>query len=566
MFSLVSNEVHSSGSDVLLGKRNIRVDAEYGSIILEDQDEWPRPHPREPRRLLPRQGQKLIDRKGDLRKIKTALSAGRAVEIVWPADVEKHCVAGVGLRVDRFWGGGGVPRRRRRDVEDVVQDLFEACFDSAGYRPGEVELRGLMAGVRVHVLIDDLSCSAEQLRVLFAAAQDTTVVWTSNRPFSVRGVVELGGLSLDAAKELLVAELGDQEPAVLAAVWRVCYGHPLEMLRLAALVRWTGRLPGQNVPDVALSSAVFAEVVETDEGTRLGTRLVALGLLTESNEQFRHAPGVAARLPEGSRLGGAALGAVATRLVSWLTRAAPQAVAGQVTLVAAVVEALTESQPDLAVRVARAAAPLLARSARSGGWRRVLDAGRSAAERSGDRSAEAYFRHEAGIRSLGLGDVAAAAAQFTAAAALWQQPGDSVGAGVTLQAQSLASASAAVGAPAMIMPATVTIPGAAATGAAAAAGGATAVGATSVVTATVIKIAAVCVLVPGTAYAGNEYVAPVRKDLSKAAELLVLRHENAVLRRQIARQHDQFKLRGIDSSAGWSYLRHTHVSGAPREC
>jgi Mrp family chromosome partitioning ATPase len=127
VFSLVSNEIHSGGSDVSLGSRHVRVDAEHGSVVVEGPREWPRPRARQPRRLLPRRGRKPVGRKEDLQKITAALSTRRVVEIVGPDGVGKSTVLRA-LAYELTDSGAEVVYldAAGRDVEDVVLDLFEA--------------------------------------------------------------------------------------------------------------------------------------------------------------------------------------------------------------------------------------------------------------------------------------------------------------------------------------------------------------------------------------------------------------------------------------------------------
>src|SRR5262249_22992822 len=66
-----------------------------------------------------------------------------------------------------------------RDVDDLVPDLFDSCYDSTGYRPSPVELRRLMGGLPFNLIIDDLEVPSADLTSLLDAVPDARVVWTS---------------------------------------------------------------------------------------------------------------------------------------------------------------------------------------------------------------------------------------------------------------------------------------------------------------------------------------------------------------------------------------------------
>ena len=51
-------------------------------------------------------------------------------------------------------------------VDDVLQDVFEACYESDGYKPEAGELRRLMTSVQVLIVLDDFEGSVDDVGVL----------------------------------------------------------------------------------------------------------------------------------------------------------------------------------------------------------------------------------------------------------------------------------------------------------------------------------------------------------------------------------------------------------------
>jgi len=123
---------------------------------------------------------------------------------------------------------------------DVPQEIFEACYETSGYRPSPTELRRLMTGVRGCVIVDDLVCSPDELTGVLDAAPDAAVVFAApERELWGSGqVLALAGLSEEAALALVRREFGrdlapDETTAVIAA-WHSDGGSPMRLLRAAA--------------------------------------------------------------------------------------------------------------------------------------------------------------------------------------------------------------------------------------------------------------------------------------------------------------------------------------------
>jgi energy-coupling factor transporter ATP-binding protein EcfA2 len=559
--SLQSTTFRTGGSRVVLGELHLLVGGEHeATVVLDRKGEQPQQQRRYRPSLLPRRGRTPLGRERDLRAITAAITTGGPVQLYGPQGIGKstllrflaHSFADSGQDVVYLDAGD-------RDVDDVLQDLFEACYDSSEYLPARAELSRLMAGVSVRVFLDDLDCSAKELQELGKAAPDADLVFTSTSqgPHGARSAFELAGLPREVAFELLTQELGRplraDEGAAAERLWQASGGRPLQLLRAAAAARTAVggvvRLPDAQAsdalmpallselgpseravlalfatfPDARVAAPLLADLSGEADAAALSQRLATLGLLVDTPGGYRLAAGVVEHLPDEARLGPAAIERAAILMTAWVAASPPAVVGAHTTLLTALVNAASQAHPGIAVQLARAAAPMVARSVRPGGWQRVLDAGLAVARKAHDRAAQAYFQHETGIRALGLGKPAAAAAAFTAAAALWHQLGDATGTSITLDAQALAEPSGASvtradisadppGTPATDPGTAVVGPGTAAVGpggvGAGAGAGAVATGAGTFMTATVAKIAAVCVIVPSAAYGVNEYVAP----------------------------------------------------------
>lgn len=428
-----------AGGPIVAGDHNVVVTGEHTVVTVVRHRELPPPRPREEIRLLPRELTTPVGRDDELRR---CLAPGPLVQVHGEEGVGKSTL----LRNAAVRADGGVVflNAAGHDPEDLVQAVFEACFDAPGHRPSEVEVRSLMADVRVRLVVDDFTGRADDLtRLLDAAPAATAVVASTERVWWGDGdVVPLRGLPRPAGLALLADRLRrpltDAERSVAAALWEATGGRPLDLVRVAGVAAETGALPGPaDVPHlvarvvarltdaeravlglfaVVPGAQIAPELVTALSGATDLARLTSLGLLLRSGPGLRLAAGVAAHVTPDDPA------RVATGLVSWLSTPAPaRLVADHAVLVESLVGLV---DPRLGTRLARAASPAAARSLRWGFWRRVLDGGAAAAQRSGDERARAYFGYEQGVRLLLTGSKLAAAAAFGAAAATWTALGD----------------------------------------------------------------------------------------------------------------------------------------------
>ncbi|WP_406257577.1 AAA family ATPase [Streptomyces nigra] len=457
---------------VIAGNYNVVVDAQHGStvtVLMEGRR--PRPRRRDRIRLLPRRQGTPLGRDADLAAIAAALHAGESVQLWGPPGVGKSALLRYAARTLDAGGDGVVfLDAARREPEDLAQDIFEACHSTGGYAPSRGELPQLMEGVEATVYVDNADYTAEQLRTVMDAAPDALFVFagreevlqgTDGRAHRVEGVTR------DAAAELLTRELGGPgDPDLVTALWEAAAGTPLLLLRAAAVARLD---PAAGLPrpgavrellhplfdrldeaslralhllgtfrDAELDPEHIGALSGTPDAAALCAGLAGLGLAEETELGYRVADGVVAALRERQGLRPYALERLCGYFADWAAR--PETPAAQVAGHARALEVLAElaeqsGRADLAVRVVRAASPALARSLRFGVWGRLLDQGLPAAQRAGDRQAEAYFTHERGVRAVLTGNRVLAAVLLAEAGILWRQLGDTQGADAAANAQ-----------------------------------------------------------------------------------------------------------------------------------
>ncbi|MEV1011801.1 ATP-binding protein [Streptomyces sp. NPDC049881] len=440
----------STTGPVVAGDHNVVVDAQHGSrVTVVMGPERPRPRRRQQVALLPRSITRPVGRENETRTLAAAVRAGGPAQLWGPPGIGKttllrHAALVLPPGPDGVVFLGGA----HRDIGDLAQELFEACYEAPGYAPTRTELRRLMTDVRVTVYVDDVALSSDQLLELMDAAPGATfVVAGAERSLWGDGTaLQLGGLTPAAGLELLARELGgalpEGEREVADALCRVASGRPLPLLRAAAVAVESASAGGGRLPrpgevaallpmlldHLASDAAVMrvlhllatldgAEVapahvgalVEEAEPEAVCDRLVRLGLAGAGQYGYR---AVADTLPELRRRFPAPFSAerLCDHFIRWgaLGTTTPVELAVHGGVLEKVAE-LAESarRPELAVRLARATTPGLARSLRFGAWGRLIGRGWQASRAAGDRRAEAYFLHEEAVRALLIGRRAA---------------------------------------------------------------------------------------------------------------------------------------------------------------
>ncbi|WP_189061006.1 ATP-binding protein [Longimycelium tulufanense] len=350
-------------------------------------------------------------------------------------------------------------------LDDLLQIIFDVCYETDGYRPNAAQLQEFLDDVEALLVVDDFAGSRDELtelittvpscRVLVASSRQT--LWSGGAAVRLSGLDEKSGTRL--LGRLLGHRLGVDEENAAADLVREHAGNPMTLTQIAVASRRTGSWIGPCREDPA---ALLAEKVSAAGSRVLGvlsacsgefipiSTLMALSRLDSSAEL-----GALERLglvvqADGYRMASGFAERVA-RLVA--TETAPAALAAALTTWIATVPdrtVVTEAAPVIvrvlrnavatgsyveATVLARAAAPALARALRLGAWGEVLELGRRAARASGDFRAEAYFSHEAGVRLVALGRTLAAGPSFVAAIELSRCSGDARAA-VVSQAQA----------------------------------------------------------------------------------------------------------------------------------
>jgi energy-coupling factor transporter ATP-binding protein EcfA2 len=441
---------------LVVGNHHITVFTEQSVVAVIAPADRPKPVRRPVITLRPRRPANPFGRDRELAALR---ETGRLVQVFGPPGVGKSTL--IRYVAGRLTPGSVFLSAAGRSVGDLLQDAFEATYDIAGYRPTPVELRRLMSGVDIRLLVDDLDVSAEERAELLEGLPDASVIFTSVRQ-SVWGdgeAIELRGLEREPALELLASTLNrplsEDERGVATELWRATEGSPLQLLRAAG----RGRLPDAAelvallprtlaalapevhevvaVLDIAASpvSAALLPWLVAAPGTLSASvhELAVRGLVIVSERGYQLAPGVGTEAPTVPRLEW-----LATRLREGAVQLPPLQLAYHAPLVIGIIEAVTRlGRPDIGARLAKAVAPVVACSGRLGAWARILSRGREAAQRAGDRATLAYLSHEDGVRALVTGDRPAAAAAINTAITLWHDLGHPARATIAQQLRSI---------------------------------------------------------------------------------------------------------------------------------
>lgn len=478
--------VHVSGGisgQVVVGDQNVVVHAEHGSSVTV-RTQGPPPVRRRGRpagRAVPSRGLALFGRDDHLAEVEGWLAEGHPVQIYGPPGCGKsallrHLAAEHGA-ADRdvvLLSAAGVP------VEDLIEDLFHACYDAEGYMPDPARRRRLMGSVQALLLVDDFEGSSDSLADLLDAAPGCDVVVTSvaHCPETEGRALRLGGLPEEPALALLAQKLdrpfrdGEREAAqrYTAAV----QGNPLALVQAATAVRAAGRRPGSAeaggfvVDEQAIATGVAdrlsssaAELLHTLNafaplsvpGPLLGAltgdvdraavaELQSLQLVTSEGGGLRSCGRLAALVVAYTGPARDA-GQFAQALAAWAGTKSTSKDAAETAVLRRALTAAARTRNHNAVRdLARAAAPGLARSLRWGTWREVLELGRAAARELGAVEDEAYFAHEEEVRKQVL--------RLTTGAAIVTAAGTGGALGHALSAPAKSGVSAVAGNPAVI--------------------------------------------------------------------------------------------------------------------
>ena len=488
----------NASGQVVAGRHNVVINAE-GSDVSVSTGPLPAPQPRRKPagQPLPRVGS-LLGRDDELRQLDDWITAGERVQVYGERGTGKSAVlrnaaarrASAGADVV-FLAAAGLA------AEDVMQRLFQACYDVTDYRPDAGELERLMNSIEALIVIDDFEGSADDVcRLLLAIPSGGLIFASTESVLSGQGqVLQLQGLDEQSAHALLVRELGreldEQELPAAKELWRATGGHPGALVQAAAAMRVAG--PGAISLDAdpeELADALAASLGSAARTTlkllfaldgaplsaELGRALTGSHDIQGSLQQLQQA-----RLVEVStgdyRLSGQLAPAVAAiagmtadaseyagSMGEWARTATAAQIAGTAPVLERVLAAAVDQGDHRTARdLARVAAPALALALHWGSWDRVLTLGLRAARELASAADEAYFTREHDARRQALGDGVVAGAAANGATADAAADGAQTGAAPERAPTDAAADAALAGAAADSAPTGVAADGAAAT-------------------------------------------------------------------------------------------------------
>ena len=478
---LESIEVHIEGGvsgQVAIGNNILQIGNVYGGVVnvaMPEQKPRPRPRPT-PVSLRPRPFPGLLDREAEVGAATTALQFATPVEFYGQAGLGKTTL----LRhlahhpaADTFPAGVVYLSARRQPVEDLLQSLFDAFYESdVPFKPTGAEVRHALQSKRALVILDDVDLARDEVEALmdtapactFLLAAPERCLWGEGRAVGLRG------LPPDNALALVERELGravtPQEQTAAQSLCTALDCHPLRILQAAALAREEGltlaevaRRVQTSSPDEALTAQVLAPLPAPEQ--RVLAALAALGDAPLHAEHLSVLTGIAdvtpvlqtlqnrglvqAHSPRYSLTG--ALGQDLQRawnLTPWAERAlahftawaeeqqTPDRLLEDADAVLRTLEWAVEAErwKDV-LRLGRAVEGALALGGRWAAWAQVLQWVLQAARAPGNQAAEAWALHQLGTRALCLGDTVAARTSLTQALRMREALGDQAGAAVT---------------------------------------------------------------------------------------------------------------------------------------
>ncbi|XVQ06994.1 AAA family ATPase [Spirillospora sp. CA-255316] len=443
--------------EILVGDGNVVnkvvVNAERTTVVCGGTAPAPRPRTGPSKRPLPR-GARPVGRETELAAIEEALAACGRVQVHGEPGTGKSVLLRE-LAVRRAATGGDVVflSAAGLDTDDLIQELFQACYDTSGYRPDHVTVTRLMGEIEALILLDDFSGTTADLRTLLAAMPTSDLVVASRERtlFGDGQDLELHGLDAGPARELLTRELGRElagdESQAATELWRATGGRPAALVRAAAATRAAGT--ALNVDPSALTGALAAgldaparavlsllcaldgvavpgPLVEplAGPGTLAGLERLEDGRLAMEGPSGFAAAGEPARVVAAEAGLSPDATACAPALAAWVrTASVPEISAAAPVIVRVLLEVVEVGGHAAARDLARAAAPALALGLRWGAWSRVLAIGMRAARALGSREDQEYFEREDRTRLKALGKGAALGGAITAAYVAGQHAG-----------------------------------------------------------------------------------------------------------------------------------------------
>jgi hypothetical protein len=413
---------------------------------------------------------------------------GRQVEVAAAraaapgAPVEFHAGCGYGksalLRhiAAQWTAHGSIPvvhlRVRGYPAGDVRQAIVEALHPTdRRVRHTTQECARLLADSSATILLDDVTLDPAALKAVVDEMPGCTVVIGCDRPLlgPAGRSVALAGLPLDAARDLLCADLGrtlrDEERLDAERLWAAVDGQPLHLRQAAALVRDGGHhladlvsavgrdryaldrlsinaLPNPQRRALALLAFAAGALLPTDliaaitdlaDIWAILTSLHGRGLIERDDDQFG-LPVCLAKDYRALLVDSLALGNAVRVLVDWIRQhdsGSPDAVAVADAALSLIRYAAERANWPTMVRLVDAVEPVLALAGRWDTWSDVLHLGLTAARRIADLTVQARFEHQLGVFEFTTGHPSTAYAHWQEALRIRTEVGDRTGAAVT---------------------------------------------------------------------------------------------------------------------------------------
>ena len=411
----------------------VTIDATAGSRVSDYCGPRPKPVPQGFIKLLPPETGQLFGREAELADLYRAVASSGSVQLFGPSGIGKSALLRYAAR-HLPPGLDGVVHlsARDRDVSEITQEIFRACYDASDYVPSAAELQTYLQRLRLRIYLDDLSCSAADLKLLMDVVQNSAVVFTAHKriPAAAVRTISIGGLDESSAVNLLARHLHrplrpDERPDALSL--SALDASPRHLQRIAALGRYSlpehKQLPTllktlirRQAPegrDVLHLMASFGgsdiapdhldAVLHRSDSAAVCRALAEAGLLTEAEAGCYRCPEDVLTTVLEIRPILYPADVLCRHLTTWVnlsTTASDAVAAHHHALDTLVLRAEQEGHPDLGVALAYAAAPKLQASLRFSAWGTLLGAGWSAAQKAGDKEAMAHFLHEEGIRCI----------------------------------------------------------------------------------------------------------------------------------------------------------------------
>lgn len=472
------------GGQVAIGQHIAQYRVESGGTLIvgapPGQQPTCRPRPL-PIALGGRRPPDLLGRNTEIQAATRALERGETVEFHGPPGIGKTCLLKyMGQAPPRATAAHGIVYHDAGGErgDDILAVLHEAFYEvPEGVKPSEADIRHDLRDIAAFIVLDDIEVHRDALEEILDALPSATFLIAGTRRTLWGGgrSVGLQGLPGEAAVELLERELGrelDAEEETAARLIAEGVGaEPLRLLEIAALLvemgtglsELSGRLAVGATPEEV--AAMLLEKLDDDELAVLAV-LTALRGATLTAEQLADLTGVEdvdavvesllrmrlikANSPRYNVTDPPTLdrvvhhsqwhGDLMAHFSNWVERNAdrPHAVIEERQAIVAVLARAAEAAAwqDL-LRLGRAAELPFFVTKRWGGWKEVLDHQLTAAERIGDRSAQAWAHHQLGSRALCLGDRVAALNHLSRALVIREALGDHTGAATTRHNLSL---------------------------------------------------------------------------------------------------------------------------------